>query len=183
MWIAILFVYLVMAVLFESLLLPLSVMLTIPLAFFGTFLMLNITQTAVGITALIGIVILIGVVVNNGIILVDMINRKRMEGLSRTEAILEAGKHRFRPIMMTSFTTIGGLIPMALGQAELWVGIPYAPMGRAIIGGLLSATFLTLIVVPVFYTLFDEFGIFLGRIVTWLRGKKASGDVALSPES
>ena len=183
MWIAILFVYLVMAVLFESLLLPLSVMLTIPLAFFGAFLMLNITQTAVGITALIGIVILIGVVVNNGIILVDMINRKRMEGLSRTEAILEAGKHRFRPIMMTSFTTIGGLIPMALGQAELWVGIPYAPMGRAIIGGLLSATFLTLIVVPVFYTLFDEFGIFLGRIVTWLRGKKASGDVALSPES
>lgn len=183
MLLAVLFVYLIMAVLFESLMLPLSVMLTIPLAFFGAFLALNLTQTSLGITAMIGIVILIGVVVNNGIILVDMINRKRQEGSSRVEAILDAGRHRFRPILMTSFTTVGGLIPMAMGQAELWIGIPYAPMGRAIIGGMLASTFLTLIVVPVFYTIFDDFGLFLKNLVNWLPGRKGGGEVALSPKN
>ena len=167
-WLAIAFVYIVMAILFESLVLPLSVILTIPLAFFGAFLALNVTQTPISIMAIIGVIILIGVVVNNGIILVDMINRKRVEGLDRHQAILVAGQNRFRPILMTSFTTIGGLIPMAVGNAELFVGIPYAPMGRAIIGGMLTSTFLTLVVVPVFYTLFDDFQAFLKKAVGWI---------------
>jgi len=96
-----------------------------------------------------------------------MINRRRQEGLSRTEAILDAGAHRLRPILMTSFTTIAGLLPMALGSATLW-GFPYAPMGRAIIGGMFTSTFLTLLAVPVLYTLLDDFGAFVQRLFQWM---------------
>ncbi|RMI17265.1 MAG: efflux RND transporter permease subunit [Calditrichaeota bacterium] len=178
---AVLFVYLLMAVLFESMVLPLSIMFTIPLSLFGAFLALYITGTPQDIMTGIGIVILVGVVVNNGIVLVDMINRRRWEGMSRTEAILDAGKNRFRPIIMTSFTTIGGLIPMALGTANLF-GMPYAPMGRAIIGGMLTSTFLTLLVVPVFYTLFDDFGLLMQRIVGWFRRQPATGAMSVGEE-
>lgn len=181
MVIAVIFVYLLMAILFESLVLPLSIMFIIPLSFFGAYLALFITGTPQDLMAGIGIIILVGVVVNNGIVLIDMINRRRREGLSRTEAILDAGQNRFRPIMMTSFTTIGGLLPMAVGNANL-IGMPYAPMGRAIIGGLFVATFLTLLVVPVFYTLFDDFALFLRRLAGWFRRKGSEGEAALAPE-
>ncbi|MEJ2635977.1 MAG: efflux RND transporter permease subunit [Calditrichia bacterium] len=120
----------------------------------------------------IGMIILVGVVVNNAIVLVDMINRRRSEGLSRSEAILDAGSHRFRPILMTSFTTIGGLLPMALGNAAM-IGTPYAPMGLTLIGGLFTSTFLTLLAVPVLYTLFDDLSLFFRRIGQWMYvGKK-----------
>jgi len=181
MIIAIIFVYLIMAILFESFLLPLSIMFTIPLSFFGAYLALFLTRTSQNIMAAIGIIILVGVVVNNGIVLIDMINRRRREGFERSAAILDAGKNRFRPILMTSLTTVGGLIPMSVGNASL-IGMPYAPMGRAIIGGLLVATFLTLIVVPVFYTLFDDLAIFFRRVVSWFRGRDAAGEAALSSE-
>ena len=108
--------------------------------------------------------ILVGVVVNNAIVLIDLINRLRNEGLSRHDAIIEAGKHRFRPILMTAFTTIGGLIPMAVGNTQM-IGISYSPMGRTIIGGLLSSTFLTLIAVPWAYTLFDDMRNYFKKIV------------------
>jgi HAE1 family hydrophobic/amphiphilic exporter-1 len=94
-------------------------------------------------------------VVNNAIVLIDRINRLRKEGKTRKEAVMEAGRNRFRPIFMTAFTTILGLTPMAVGNTTM-VGIPYAPMGRAIIGGLLAATFLTLFIVPLAYTFFDD---------------------------
>ena len=177
---SVVFVYLLMAILFESFILPLSIMFAIPLSMFGANLALLITNTAQDIMAGIGIIILVGVVVNNGIVLVDMINRRRREGLNRSDAILDAGQHRFRPIMMTSFTTIFGILPMALGTGEL-IGIPYAPMGRVIIGGMLTSTLLTLLVVPVFYTLFDDLALFSKQIISWFRGKK-SGDVALTAE-
>ncbi len=149
------FVFLLMGVLFESFILPLSVIICIPFAFVGVFWMLYGTGTPLDVMAAIGFIILIGIVVNNAIVLVDRINRLRKEGMPRNEAIREAGKNRFRPIFMTAFTTILGLAPMAVGNTSM-VGIPYAPMGRAIIGGLFLATFLTLFVVPLAYTFFDD---------------------------
>jgi HAE1 family hydrophobic/amphiphilic exporter-1 len=85
------------------------------------------------------------------------VNRLRGEGYARFDAILEAGRHRFRPILMTALTTIFGLMPMAIGKSSL-IGIPYAPLGRTMIGGLITSTFLTLFVVPLFYTYFDGAG-------------------------
>ena len=149
------FVFLLMGILFESFVLPLSVILSIPLAFVGSFWLMYLTGTPIDIMSQIGFVILVGIVVNNAIVLIDLVNRLRSEGLSRHDAIIEAGRHRFRPILMTAFTTIGGLIPMAIGGAQL-IGIPYSPMGRTIIGGLLTSTMLSLLAVPWAYTLFDD---------------------------
>ncbi len=155
MILSITFVFLLMGFLFESFVLPLSVIMSIPLSFFGAFWIMFLTGTPIDIMSQIGFVILVGIVVNNAIVLIDLINRLRNEGWSRYDAIIEAGKHRFRPILMTAFTTIGGLLPMAIGNASL-IGIPYAPMGRTIIGGLLTSTLLSLIAVPWAYTLFDD---------------------------
>jgi HAE1 family hydrophobic/amphiphilic exporter-1 len=115
--------------------------------------------------ARIGIVILVGVVVNNAIVLVDMANRLRAQGKTRYDALIEAGRNRFRPIMMTTLTTVCGLIPMALGSSKV-VGMAYAPLGRTMIGGLLAATLLTLVIVPLFYALLDDLGEFMGRVWT-----------------
>jgi HAE1 family hydrophobic/amphiphilic exporter-1 len=179
--IAFVFVYLIMAILFESIVLPWSIMFAIPLAFFGAFLALFGTGTPLDIMGIIGMIILVGVVVNNGIVLIDMVNRRRREGYGRIEAILDAGQNRFRPIMMTSFTTIGGLIPMAVGNANL-IGLPYAPIGRVLIGGLLTSTFGTLLIVPVFYTLFEDLALFVRRVIRWFRRKGSEGEAVLSPE-
>ncbi|MEL6822771.1 MAG: efflux RND transporter permease subunit, partial [Calditrichota bacterium] len=170
---SVIFIYILMAILFESTFIPLSILISIPLSFFGAFFMLAITGTAADIMANIGIVILVGVVVNNGIVLLDMVIRRRKEGFNRYEAIIEAGKHRFRPILMTSFTTIFGLLPMAMGSGNL-IGIPYAPMGRAIVGGMLTSTVLTLIIVPVFYSLFDDLSIHGYRIMTWIKNQRGN---------
>lgn len=151
---AVVFVFLLMGVLFESFVMPLSVIVSIPFSFIGVYWMLFITGTPMDLMAGIGLIILIGIVVNNAIVLVDLINCLRKEGYSRREAILEAGQRRFRPILMTALTTICGLMPMALGNAAL-IGIPYAPLGRTIIGGLISATFMTLFLVPIAYTYLD----------------------------
>ncbi len=168
MILAIVFVYIIMAILFESFITPLAIILAIPLSFFGAYAMLFLTGTTQDLMSGIGITILVGVVVNNGIVLIDMVNRRRSEGYSRFEAIVDAGKHRFRPIMMTSFTTICGLIPMAVGAGDL-IGIPYAPMGRAIVGGMLSSTLLTLLIVPVFYTIFDDFVVYMPTMINWTK--------------
>ena len=125
--------------------------------------MLYLTGTPLDTMGNIGLVILVGVVVNNAIVLVDMANRLRAEGLVRFEALMEAGRHRFRPILMTTFTTVCGLIPMALGNAKV-VGMAYAPLGRTMMGGLLAATLLTLLIVPLFYTFIDDFREHVGVI-------------------
>ena len=157
-------VFLLMGVLFESVVLPFSVLFAIPFSFLGVYWTLYLTGTPMDMMANIGMIVLIGVVVNNAIVLVDMINRMRLEGLNRTEAILEAGHNRFRPILMTTFTTVFGLLPMALGNSNL-IGIPYAPLGRTLMGGLLVSTLLTLLLVPMCYTLLDDLRTFLKRIV------------------
>ena len=149
------FVFLLMGVLFESFVLPLSVVMAIPFSFFGVYWTLYLTDTPMDVLSGIGIVILIGVVVNNAIVLIDLTNRLRAQGMSRIEALLESGQHRFRPILMTTFTTIFGLVPMAVGNAKM-IGMPYAPLGRTMIGGMLGATILTLLIVPLFYTFFDD---------------------------
>ncbi len=162
---AVVCVFLLMGVLFESLILPFSVLFCIPFAFLGVYWTLFLTDTVMDRMAQVGMIVLIGVVVNNAIVLVDRVNRLRAEGLDRGEAILEAGVNRFRPILMTSFTTIFGLLPMALGSSTL-MGVPYSSMGRAMIGGLFCATFLTLFVVPLFYTYLDDLRVALRRIAS-----------------
>ena len=170
------FVFLLMGVLFESFVLPLSVIVSIPFSFLGVYWVLFITDTPFEIMSMIGSVILIGVVVNNAIVLIDLANRLRAEGKSRYDALLEAGRHRFRPILMTTFTTAFGLIPMAAGNSKM-VGLAYAPLGRTMIGGLLAAMVLTLMLVPLFYTFFDDFRTAMQRIMTSAFGRKeeASG--------
>jgi len=152
---AVTFVFLLMGILFESFVLPMAVIVAVPFAFLGVFWTLFLTGTPLDQMSGIGVVILIGVVVNNAIVLVDLINRLREGGMPRREAIRQAAAHRFRPIMMTSFTTACGLIPMALGESKI-MGFAYAPLGRTMMGGLLAATFLTLIIVPLTYTLLDD---------------------------
>ena len=150
-------IFLVMAALFESLLFPFSIILgSILFSVFGVFLFFAATGTTFSFMASIGIMILIGVVVNNGIVLVDHINNLRQEGLPRDEAIIEAGRDRLRPILMTVATTILGLAPLAVSTTQIGGdGPPYFPMARAIIGGLAFSTVVSLLVVPAFYAYFD----------------------------
>ena len=174
LWLAVLFVFLLMGVLFESFVLPLAVIIAVPLAFLGVYWMLYFTGTPFDNMAKIGVVILVGVVVNNAIVLVDMANRLRDAGRARFDALMEAGRHRLRPILMTTLCTVTGLIPMALGESKIG-GLPYAPLGRTMIGGLLVSTFLTLVVVPLFYTLLDDLREHAARVVRSAFGSKAAG--------
>ena len=128
-------------------------MFTIPLAFTGGFLALFITSTPISVVALIGLIILAGIVVNNGIVIVDYINQLKDQGKPTIEAVIEAGNTRFRPIIMTALTTIIALSTMALGVGEN--AEMMQPMAITAIGGLVYATILTLIVIPVIYTSFD----------------------------
>jgi HAE1 family hydrophobic/amphiphilic exporter-1 len=151
-------IFLVMAALFESLILPFSIILgSIVFSIFGVFLFFAATGTTFSFMAMIGIMILIGVVVNNGIVLVDHVNNLRLEGHTRSDAIVEAGRDRLRPILMTVATTIVGLTPLALGTTQIGGdGPPYYPMARAIIGGLAFSTIVSLLVVPALYIYFDK---------------------------
>jgi HAE1 family hydrophobic/amphiphilic exporter-1 len=147
-------VYIVMASLFESLLHPFVIMFTIPFALAGVVIALYITSKPISVIVLIGVVMLAGIVVNNAIVLIDCINTRIKEGMPRREAIIEGGKIRLRPILMTTTTTVLGLLPLALGLgegAELRM-----PMGITVIGGLLFSTFLTLILVPVVYDIAER---------------------------
>ncbi|MFQ5701129.1 MAG: efflux RND transporter permease subunit [Acidobacteriota bacterium] len=154
MGLAVFLVYLVMASQFESLLHPFVVMFTVPLGAIGAIAALGLTGNSVNIVALIGAVMLAGIVVNNAIVLVDNVNQHRARGLGKHEALIQGGLHRLRPILMTSSTTILGLMPMALGLGE---GAELrAPLAITVIGGLTVATLLTLIVIPVVYDLLDR---------------------------
>ncbi len=151
---AVFLVYLVMASQFESLIHPLVILFTIPLALVGAVLALFITGTTVNIVAFIGVIMLAGIVVNNAIVLVDLINQLRSQGKERMPAILEAGTARLRPILMTSLTTTLGLLPMAMGFGE--GSEVRTPMAITVIGGLTVSTLLTLVVIPVVYSLMDR---------------------------
>jgi multidrug efflux pump subunit AcrB len=129
-------------------------MLSLPLAIVGALIGLYVTNSAISIVSLIGIVLLMGLVTKNAILLIDFAKQQRRKGMSRHDALLTAGPIRLRPILMTTLAMIFGMLPLALGIGP---GAEFrAPMARAIIGGLISSTLLTLVVVPVVYTLFDD---------------------------
>ncbi len=154
MGLAVFLVYLVMASQFESFLHPFVIIFTLPLGAVGVILALAVTGTSLNVVAIIGAVMLAGIVVNNAIVLIDAVNQRRRAGLPKAEALIEAGSTRLRPILMTSATTIFGLLPMALGLGE---GAELrAPLAITVIGGLSVATLLTLVVIPVVYSLFDR---------------------------
>jgi len=146
-------VYMVMASQFESLLHPFVVMFSIPFAFSGTIVAIFLGGHNISIVIFLGLLMLIGVVVNNAIVLVDYINILRARGLELKEAVRRAGQTRLRPVLMTAFTTIFALMPMAFGKgqsSEVW-----NPLGLTIVGGLLVSTMVTLIIVPVLYSVFE----------------------------
>ncbi|MGH9465635.1 MAG: efflux RND transporter permease subunit, partial [Thermoanaerobaculia bacterium] len=154
MALAIFLVYLVMAAEFESFLHPFVILFTLPLGAIGTVLALWVTGKTVNVVAMIGVVMLAGIVVDNAIVLIDAVNQKRRSGMSASEALVAGGLDRMRPILMTSGTTVLGLLPMALGLGE---GAELrAPMAIAVIGGLTVATGLTLVVIPVVYSLVER---------------------------
>jgi HAE1 family hydrophobic/amphiphilic exporter-1 len=147
-------IYMILAAQFESLIQPFIIMLAIPFALTGAFIGLFIADTPLSLVAFIGVIMLAGIVVNNSILLIDFINKNRQVYESRSEAIIAAGRYRFRPIIMTMLTTCLGLLPLALGigsGAELT-----QPMGITVIGGLLFSTVVTLVLIPVIYSYVDD---------------------------
>lgn len=158
---AIVLVYMIIASQFESLIHPFTIMFSVPLAISGGMFGLFITGRTLSVPAFIGVIMLAGIVVNNAIVLVDYINTRRSGGEDRKEAIINAGPIRLRPILMTTLTTALGLIPLALGIGE--GSETQAPMATVVIGGLLLSTLLTLVFIPVLYTILDDFNGFLKR--------------------
>lgn len=151
---SVLIIYMILASQFESLLQPFIIMMAIPFALTGAFMALFLTGTPLSLVAFLGIIMLSGIVVNNSILLIDFINQNKLVYPTREEAILNAGRFRIRPIVMTMLTTSLGLLPLAFGVgsgAEL-----QAPMGITVIGGLIFSTVITLIIVPVFYSIMDD---------------------------
>lgn len=152
---ALFLVYMIMAMLYESLRDPLIIMFCVPLAIIGVVLMLFLTGTTLNVQSYIGMIMLGGIVVNNAILLVDYTNLlRRRDGMELMEAIKEAGRRRLRPILMTALTTIVAMIPMAIGLGE--GSEVQSPLARTVIGGLTSATFITLVVIPIIYSLFEQ---------------------------
>jgi HAE1 family hydrophobic/amphiphilic exporter-1 len=166
---ALILVYIVMAALFESMLLPISVLTSVPLAFVGVYWAMYITGTSLDTVGLIGCILMVGVIVNNGIVIVDHINFLRLEGKTRFDAIIQAGRDRFRPVMMTALTTILGCVPLALAP-EPGATISFVSLGRAFIGGLTIGTLLTLVVVPLLYSIIDDARAWFFRYVATLAG-------------
>jgi len=160
---ALIFIYIIMASLFESFVHPFTILLTVPLALFGVAVIFTLTKITLNTTSYLGLLTLFGIVVNNGIILIDHIRTLRKSGMSKNEAIVQGGKDRMRPIIMTAITTIFGVLPLALPfflpqlfpaagrRSQMW-----APISVAIIGGLTTSTFFTLIILPTFYSISDS---------------------------
>lgn len=152
--VGVLFMYLIMVAQFQSLLSPFIILFTIPLAFTGGFMGLWISGSEVSVIAMIGFVMLSGIIVNNGIVLVDYINQLRLDGVEKYEAIVEAGRTRLRPILMTALTTVLGLVPMIVSGDS--GSDMVRPMAIVTIGGLVYGTLLTLFVVPCIYAVLNH---------------------------
>jgi hydrophobe/amphiphile efflux-1 (HAE1) family protein len=153
---AVIFIYIILASQFGSFLQPLAIMASLPFTLIGVFLALLVTGSTLNIFSIIGVIMLMGLVTKNAILLVDFTNQGMRAGKSRHDAILDAGQVRLRPILMTTMAMIFGMLPMAIGGAD--GGEQNAPMGRAVIGGIITSTLLTLVVVPVLYTYLDSLG-------------------------
>ncbi|MDO8501855.1 MAG: efflux RND transporter permease subunit [Gemmatimonadaceae bacterium] len=176
--IAVLLMYFILVVQFGSFLEPLAILISLPLSLIGVMLMLMITGDTINIMSLIGVILLMGIVAKNAILLIDFAKWAReRDGLSRREALIQAGAIRLRPILMTTLALIAGMIPVALGRGE---GAEFrAPLGRAVIGGVITSTMLTLVVIPTFYEIMDEWR-------EWVMGKfglnpKGTGDHRIPP--
>ncbi|MFZ0391217.1 MAG: efflux RND transporter permease subunit [Calditrichia bacterium] len=168
---AILLVYMIMASQFESLIDPLIIMFTVPLSVIGVFLALFLTGTTLSVMALVGLVMLAGIVVNNGIVLVDYINQLRRQGMTLYDAAETGGQVRMRPVLMTAATTILGMVPLAL---ELGSGSEnWAPLARAVIGGLTTSTLLTLFIIPIMYVVFEQTSL---KMRSWLARRRGTGE-------
>lgn len=165
--IALLMVFVVMAALFESMLFPAAIMSGVVFSALGVIWLFALTGTSFSIMASIGILVLMGVVVNNGIVMIEHINNRRREGMMRTEALVEGAKERLRPILMTMGTTILGMLPLCFSGSQLGGGgPPYFPMARAIVGGLLFSTVVSLLFLPTIYAMLDDMRI---GTSSWLR--------------
>lgn len=176
---AIILVYMLMAALFDNLLYPLIIMLSLPQAMVGALLGLMFAGQALSIIAMIGVIMLVGLVTKNAILLVDYTNTLRERGLSRNDAILEAGPTRLRPILMTTIAMILGMLPTALALGR--GGEFRAPVATAIIGGLILSTMLTLLVIPCVYTYFDDLSRFIARVVYRRRLAPAVATDSMTP--
>jgi HAE1 family hydrophobic/amphiphilic exporter-1 len=174
---AVVFIYLILASLFGSFFQPLAIMLALPLSFIGVAVALLLTKGNLNVFTMIGIIMLMGLVTKNGILLVDFTNHQREHGMSRREALLSAGRIRLRPIIMTTVAMIFGMVPLALALGE--GAEQRAPMGRAVIGGLITSTILTLFVVPVVYTLLEDATSWLSAR---LRSRRDAGERAPEPQ-
>jgi len=176
---AVVFIYIVLASQFESFKLPVTIMLSLPLSMVGMILMLLVTGDSLSMMTSIGLILLMGLVTKNAILLVDhALHLEREEGIPRREAIIRAGTVRLRPILMTSFAMVFGMLPLffALGAgAEM-----RAPMARAVVGGIITSTLLTLIVVPVFFEIIDDLS--LGRTLAWIRRRLGMAPAEGEPE-
>ena len=161
--VAVMLMYLILVVQFGSFLEPLAILVSLPLSLIGVMLALMITGDTINIMSLIGVILLMGIVAKNAILLIDFAKWAReKDGLSRREALIQAGAIRLRPILMTTLALIAGMIPVALGRGE---GAEFrAPLGRAVIGGVITSTVLTLVVIPTFYEIMDEWR-------EWILGK------------
>ncbi|MDY7538905.1 efflux RND transporter permease subunit [Undibacterium sp. 5I1] len=163
--IAVIFIYLILASQFGSFLQPLAIMTSLPFSLIGVLFALLITGSTLNIFSIIGFIMLMGLVTKNAILLVDFINQSQRQGMSQYDAILAAGQVRLRPILMTTLAMIFGMLPMAIGLSD--GAESQAPMGRAVIGGIITSTLLTLLVVPITYTYLDKWGrrasAYLGR--------------------
>lgn len=174
MFMALILIYLVMSALFESVFFPMSILTTVPLALAGAVWMLFATGSQFDSVTLIGCILMAGVIVNNGIVIVDHINYLRRANPNLDDSIVQAGGDRFRPVMMTALTTILGLVPLAFlttGSAATFAGL-----GQALIGGLTVGTLLTLIIVPVFYSIIDEFQGWCLRFLGGFKAPRAAGE-------
>ena len=168
---AIILIYLIMASLFESYIHPLAILLAIPFAFTGVAVAFSVLDVPLDSVSRLGLLLLCGLVVNNAIVLIDYVNRLRRDGMERHDAIVKGGKDRMRPILMTTFTTILGLLPMVLplflpflfgpfeGRGSIW-----APVGLVVISGLITSTILTLVIMPTIYSLIDDFGMWIKKV-------------------
>jgi HAE1 family hydrophobic/amphiphilic exporter-1 len=165
-------IYIVLAAQFESLLYPATMITTILFSVIGVYWFFLLTGTTFTLMAMIGILILIGVVVNNGIVMIDHINQLRLKGMDRDHALIEAGRERLRPILMTVGTTVLGLLPLCIGNTQIGGdGPPYFPMARAIVGGLLFSTFVSLLFLPTIYMWLDVMRHWPRKFFHWLGPK------------
>jgi hydrophobe/amphiphile efflux-1 (HAE1) family protein len=162
--IAVVFIYLVLASQFGSFLQPIAIMMSLPMSLIGVLVALLVTGSTLNVFSVIGVIMLMGLVTKNAILLVDFTNHGQRDGKSQRDAIMAAGQVRLRPILMTTLAMIFGMLPMAIGMGD--GGETQAPMGRAVIGGVITSTLLTLVVVPVAYTYLDSWG---KRVRRWLR--------------